>query len=172
MNNTQRRKVNEEIYNHEFLSEKFEGDFLKGLLYRIRNYAGKPMRKLVESKGSNYLQVHIAPGITMSAHRILYNLYHGEYPKDQIDHWNTCKLDNSISNLVPTSQTENMRNLPVSAKNITGFSGIHLSPNGKSFKVQIGIGRGKRIYLGTFSTLEEACEVRWTAAKLHGYRNG
>jgi len=79
-----------------------------------------------------------------------------------IDHINGNGLDNRKSNLRICSHVDNCRNRKMSKRNKSGYRGVHKS--GNSWISQIGID-GKRVYLGSFATVEEAANAYDNAAK-------
>jgi len=67
---------------------------------------------------SGYVAVGFA-GMTKSAHRLVWEAFHGEIPSGmEIDHINTNKQDNSISNLRIATHKDNCNN-PLSIENYT-----------------------------------------------------
>ncbi len=90
------------------------------------------------------------------AHRIVWVLTEGVWPKEWIDHINRDRLDNRRSNLRDTSTSENQANTKMRSNNASGFRGVSTSstPDGK-WRANICI-RGNRRYLGRFETKEAA----------------
>jgi hypothetical protein len=128
-------------------------------------WAGKPAFTNKEAKG--YLVGKI-DGDTFKAHRIAWAIYHGEEPKEQIDHVNGIRTDNRICNLRVVSNQENCRNKSMNAKNTSGVCGVVWSKKTQKWVAQIGIS-GRYFNLGYFHTLEEAAEARAMAAAQNGY---
>ena len=97
----------------------------------------------------------------------------GKWPAAEVDHRNTNTKDNAYANLREASHAQNMQNRPVNASSTTGFKGVRFqrSAHGNRcgyYVAQIGIG-GKRVYLGSRKTAEEAHKLYVeAAAKLHG----
>lgn len=88
------------------------------------------------------------PNKTVHLHHFVLN-YDGD---KEIDHINHNGLDNRKKNLRETSHQTNMRNQR------NGRNGVRKTPNGK---YQIILTHNyKPMYLGTFDTYEEACELR------------
>lgn len=100
------------------------------------------------------------------AHRLIWALMTGEWPKGEIDHINGSKSDNRWSNLRPANRIENARNQTVTTKNHSGFKGV-------SFHTRVGRWRavieadGRHVHLGYFDTPEEASSVYKAAAEQH-----
>lgn len=120
-----------------------------------RNNAGK------EVGGRNYQGYRVVNvgGRPLMAHRVVWALTYGEWPKHQIDHINGDKTDNRICNLrdvPPKANAENRR-----IKNKHGLQGVR-NRNGK-WMTQIVI-NGKPTYLGTFPSAMDA-HLAYMAAK-------
>jgi hypothetical protein len=103
----------------------------------------------------------------MYAHRAAWAVYHGEWPKHCIDHINRDKTDNRIANLREMPKALNLQNKEKQSNNKTGYKGVYYCSRGlRHFKAQIGYG-GKRYFLGSYSTPEEAYRVYCEAARKH-----
>lgn len=113
-----------------------------------------------------YLIIGIC-GKRYSCHRLAWLCVHGEWPTRQIDHVNTNRSDNRISNLREATKQENMFNRGATVISLTGLKGV--SNKGKyGFQARIMVG-GKEHYLGLFSTAELAQAAYCAAAhSLHG----
>ena len=99
------------------------------------------------------------------AHRLAWYYVTGEWPEGEIDHKNRIPSDNRFANLHPCSRSQNEAN-SVRNTNTSGYRGVWLV-NGR-WKAAIKKD-GKRTYLGTFSTPEEASEnYQAAAARLFG----
>jgi hypothetical protein len=90
----------------------------------------------------------------LGAHRIVWALAHGEWPKQHIDHINRVRSDNRLVNLRDVSHTENMRNATRSVKSRTTLLGAYRGKRG-GFRSQINRA-GKITYLGSFPTEMDA----------------
>ena len=114
-----------------------------------------------------YIQISI-DGCLHRAHRLAWLYVTGESPPSEIDHINCVKNDNRISNLRLATRSENLQNqLRAKSNNNTGFLGV--SPNLWKFKAEIQVD-GKRRYIGTFPTPEEAHAAYLKAKRqLHPY---
>lgn len=108
---------------------------------------------------------------TFRAHRLIWMMQYGDWPKYQIDHIDGVRDNNKLSNLRDVSQKENGRNLSLSKLNRSGFAGVYKSktgPKGRTWRAQINVS-GKIIHLGTFYTLEEAAAARKAAEAEYGF---
>jgi len=102
-------------------------------------------------------------GKTYKEHRVVWFLYYGEWPKNEIDHIDLNKANNAISNLRECTRSQNLANRKTVNK--LGFKGVQKTPYGK-YQAKIKKG-GKLIYLGTYETPEEASIAYGEAATKH-----
>lgn len=98
------------------------------------------------------------------AHRLAFLYMTGEWPKHQIDHINRVTHDNRWVNLREATHAQNIRNSKIKSTNTAGFKGIR--KNNKGWIARIWV-NGKRLYLGQFSSREEAHTSYVTAAIEH-----
>lgn len=102
------------------------------------------------------------------AHRLLWLLYSGRWPDDQIDHINGDKADNRIANLRAVPQSENNKNKPVPTNNTSGVIGVHRYRKNGYWQAEITV-NGKARYLGRFRSIEEAAAARKAAEIEFGF---
>lgn len=88
-----------------------------------------------------------------AAHRLAWLYVTGEWPVDQIDHWDLIKDNNRWLNLRECSNRENQFNQNVRIDNLLGVRNI--SKRKGKFMVRFQY-NGKHRSFGTFSSLEEA----------------
>jgi len=103
--------------------------------------------------GKGYKQITVM-GRKIYVHRVVFFLYHGHWPADQIDHINRDNTDNRIENLRECSRPENHRN----RANTRGRSlprNVWLDKSTGKFIVGVTMFY-KRIRIGTFASLEAA----------------
>lgn len=93
---------------------------------------------------------------TILMHRIITGIHNVDSPvRYVVDHINGDKLDNRRENLRVVTVAQNLWNIHHGSKrNRTGCRGVSKTKIGK-YKALI-TANGKRVYLGTFNTLEEA----------------
>ena len=101
-----------------------------------------------------YISINVG-GFSYLAHRLAWLYVYGNFPNNGMDHINSVKIDNRISNLRECTQAENMQNLKnPKAENKCGFLGVHKVRNHK-FRALIVCGSIRK-HLGYFRTPEEA----------------
>jgi HNH endonuclease len=110
-------------------------------------------------------------GRNYQASRLAFLWMTGEWPQGEVDHKNYNTLDNSWGNLRDATRSENQRNRGVRKDTSTGFKGVRFqrSAHGNRcgyYVAQIGV-NGKRVYLGSFKTAEEAAAAYAKAAIEH-----
>ncbi len=105
-------------------------------------------------------------GRRYKAHRLAVLYMTGCWPSDEVDHINRNPSDNRWSNLRLVTSDENKLNRGAHKNNKVGVKGV--SRNHKKWQAQIKHD-GKRFYLGSFDTIEEAdAAYRLAAQKHHG----
>jgi hypothetical protein len=104
--------------------------------------------------------------VTYKAHRLAWLYMIGEWPKIYVDHVNGIRDDNRWSNLREADPAQNTINSEPRFNKI-GLTGVSVSSK-NSFKASIKI-NGRSVYLGNFSTAQEAHEAFKRAAEsYHG----
>lgn len=107
---------------------------------------------------SGYLRVKF-DGKHYPIHRLAWYLYHGTWPKGQIDHINRDKLDNRIENLRDVSSRAN-------SQNTNSFNYGSIFYKGK-WRVGYMVGN-KKIHVGSFDDEQQAREAYLSAIEQLG----
>lgn len=110
-------------------------------------------------------QAAVSRGATVNGKRkrlIMSRVIMGQPKEFQVDHINRNRLDNRRSNLRICTRAQNKANTEPQKNNTSGFKGI--SWNIDKWRADIYI-KGKRIYLGRYSSKEKAAEMYNKAAK-------
>lgn len=104
-------------------------------------------------------------GRNYKAHRVIWLLITGAWPRYEIDHRDGDQSNNRWRNLRDVPHRVNIENRrgPTRA-NPHGLAGVTM--NHRRFMAQIKVD-GKRMYLGTFDTAEQAHAVYLEAKRLH-----
>lgn len=105
---------------------------------------------------------------TFYAHRVIWAIFYGEWPEQQIDHINHNRADNRIVNLRLASHTQNMRNQPMKKNNTSGVTGVSWDVSSKKWQATIRA-EGRRIHLGHFCEKQAAVDARLNAEKTWDY---
>lgn len=148
------------------LQEVLDYDAEAGLLkWRVRTSPrAAPGAVAGTIKADGYRHIGI-DGKSYMAHQLVWFHVKGEPPEDELDFINGDGSDTRIENLRPASRAENTWNAR-RPKNTTGYRGVYKFHNRYNAKIRH---QGKKIFLGTFATAEEAYEAYCKKAKeLHG----
>lgn len=125
-------------------------------------YAGKEAGS--KMKGRGYIEIWIL-GRRLLAHRVAWFLYYGVWPEKELDHINHIVYDNRIENLREVCRTINSRNQSLYKTNTSGICGVRFNKSRSKWEATIGIGGGKRKFLGRFKHKEDAINARLSAEK-------
>jgi hypothetical protein len=142
---------------HNYLTNDDETGFLhRKFKYHNNVVAGKRADRACNNKKQEHLDVTLC-GRNYPAHRIIWLMHYGEFPKGHIDHIDHDECNNRLYNLRNVSQAENNRNNSMRRDNTTGVTGVNISKvNGnKKFMAEIIDVLGKR-HRKSFYTLDEA----------------
>lgn len=96
-------------------------------------------------------------GVKLLAHRVVWALHHGSWPKQWLDHINNDRTDNRIENLREVDAVLSNHNREF--KQPFGYRGVSMHPLSSRYKAMV-YKDGKQYYLGTFDTAEEAARER------------
>jgi len=133
--------------------------------------AGKNTRGIGTIAGylhpSGYRYIKIGQ-VRFSCQRLAWLFHTGQWPKENIDHINTVRSDNRISNLREATNSQNNFNSPMKPNNTTGFKGVSWSKRDKKYRAQISA-NGQRRLIGVFDDPQDAAHAyNMAAARLHG----
>lgn len=103
--------------------------------------------------------------VNLLAHRVAWALHYGVWPEGEVDHINGDRTDNRISNLRVVSTRDNARNKRMSARNVTGVSGVYWHKAAGMWCVSIN----KNDRVGYFREFADAVNARKEAELTHGY---
>ena len=139
------------------LSELLDYDQNSGVLTwkQHRPNGSKAMSRAGSVSKHNCLRVVGIDGAIYAEHRVIWAIVHGSWPTMQIDHINGEEADNRLVNLREVSgamNCQNKRRAPsTSSHGVLGASKSSVN----SWRAQIKV-NGKKLYLGSFKTSEEA----------------
>jgi hypothetical protein len=151
------------------LKELFDYDALTGDLINRKQRGNSPAGKAAYRVMWNGYKRITVEYKQYAAHRLIWMLHYGEFPKHDIDHINGIRGDNRIENLREATRSQNMQNeKKARSPNKVGLLGV--CAHGSNYRAQITID-GKCVRLGTHKTPEKAHEAYLQAKKaLHPYQ--
>lgn len=161
--------ITQERIRYLFTYDPIDGSFVRRKRTANMSKVGEKAGS-VNSKGYIVMKVD---GKAYKAHRLAWLWWHGEWPKDQIDHINGDKQDNRIDNLRVVSNSENCQNKIKPYKNSKIARGVRYDERPgrvKRYESRLTV-NGVRIFLGSFNTVEEAYEA-YISAKMRLHIRG
>jgi hypothetical protein len=127
-----------------------------------KRFAGKEAGNKMKPAG--YVQVQV-DGVNYRAHRLIWYMQTGSWPKGDIDHINGVRDDNRWENLRDVDRMTNLRNMRQRINPVSGVSKGGRSSNWRAY-IQI---EGKYVHLGVFDCYCEAVKARKKAEKHYGF---
>ena len=116
-----------------------------------------------------YRQISI-DGVLYFAHRLAFLHMTGEWPSFDVDHRNGHRSDNRWCNIRPADRSENNQNLGMRSDNSSGYKGVWFNKSNGKWSAMISH-RGKRRFLGNFSSAEDAYAAYLAAkSQLHEFQ--
>ena len=115
-------------------------------------------------KASNgYVAVSIA-GKKEYVHRVIWAMFYGYAPKEDIDHINGNRCDNRLENLREASRSKNLQNVKVArvSNKSSGILGVSRNHNGWRARITLD---GVEKSLGTYAIAQDASEAYITAKR-------
>ena len=106
-------------------------------------------------------------GKSYLSHRMSFLYVYGYIPKE-VDHIDHDRSNNKIENLRGCDRLSNGKNLKKKNTNTSGFTGVRFNKRQGKYVARI-YHKGKEIFLGYYSTIEEAVNVRAKANNSYGY---
>lgn len=107
---------------------------------------------------NGYLIIKVG-GRYLPQHRVAWKLMTGEWPQAEVDHINRNRADNRWCNLREASKAQNAQNRAVHSNNRLKVRGVRQRKSDGLFEPRI-MNKGKAVYLGVYSTIEEAMAAR------------
>jgi len=135
-----------------------------GEFIRIKPLKGRRVGQAMGSKRwDGYVRIRIDQR-TYYGHRLAWFWAHNEWPPEEIDHIDGNPSNNRLSNLRAVSRAVNQENIRKPPRhNTTKLLGASRAAGGK-FMAALMV-RKRQVYLGTFSTAEEAHAAYLTAKR-------
>lgn len=127
---------------------------------------GAPKGALVGTRTSEgYTQIEINYRL-YRAHRVIWLMMTGMWPKHHVDHINGVRADNRWKNLREATPLQNSRNRVTSKKTGSGRVGVSFIKSDAKWHAYIGIDN-RTINLGRFTEIEDAVAARVEAERVH-----
>lgn len=117
--------------------------------------------------GKGYLRGGVL-GVDCFAHRVAWAILHGSWPTGEIDHIDHNKKNNRADNLRDVTGLENSHNCSRSIANKSGYTGVVWNAQADKWQANITV-KGKQIYLGIYSHMEDAIKARAVAERNYGF---
>jgi hypothetical protein len=128
-------------------------------------YAGKEAFISIDENGYKRGKLF---GVSCKAHRAVWAICTGEWPKGHIDHIDGDTGNNRIGNLRNVTRPENMKNMKLMKSNKSGVMGVSWSSRDKVWKAAIGVDN-RKIHLGNYKEFDDAVMARMRAEKEYGF---
>ena len=155
------------MVTQERLKEVLDYDSETGIFTRYKMHLNGDRRTVGEVAGwanpSGYIKISI-DNKSYSAHRLAWLFVYGFMPQ-MIDHKNNISGDNRMSNLRESNKSTNAMNQKKTNGCSSKFKGVTFMKRDKNWQARIGL-NGKRIYLGSFDTEEEAHKAYCSGGKI------
>lgn len=103
------------------------------------------------SDGYRYIKIN---GTQYLTHRIIFFMFNGYVP-EYIDHKNTVRGDNDISNLRECTASENQHNKALNKNNKSGIKGVYWHKQRQKWHARLWF-KGEVVFSKLFSCLDEA----------------
>ena len=139
--------------------------------WRVTRGSRAPAGKIAGTvrKKDGYRQINVDGHIYL-AHRLAWFYVYESWPDGDIDHENTNKIDNRISNLREATESQNGANRTKSKKlgrvYTSKYKGVHWNKVVRKWHTSVMVQR-KKIDLGYFETEESAYQAYCAASKCH-----
>lgn len=130
-----------------------------------KRYANKPA---FTAKGTHGYFAGAILKHQLTAHRVIWLLHFGYWPKGEIDHIDGDRGNNRISNLRTVDRLGNCQNLAKRRNNTSGTTGVTWMKRQKYWRASIGQKR-KHIIIGMFEHKSDAIEARKAAELKYGF---
>ena len=128
-------------------------------------WSGKPALNSIDSYGYRSGTIFDR---SYRAHRVVFALHHGAWPKKHIDHINGDRADNRPINLREATPAENQRNQTNLRCGNSGHVGVNYHKQTGKWVAKIGV-RGAAVNLGIFSDKRDAISARVQAERDYGF---
>ncbi len=137
-----------------WLRENLRYDPSTGYLWWILPGCKRSLTRPVGHLGQGYVEFRLG-GTQFKAHRVIWALVTGEWPREQIDHKNMNRSDNRWCNLREATFAQNRQNRRCYRNSSCGLKGVTWHKGEKKWRAQIQVNKKRRI-IGRYDTPEKA----------------
>lgn len=116
--------------------------------------------------GGGYVRMKI-DGHEYYAHRMAHLYMTGEMP-DEVDHEDHVRDNNRWENIIPSSRSENGKNVSMRSINTSGVTGVLWDRNARKWRAYITVNRDHK-HIGLFESIEDATVARKAADIKYGF---
>lgn len=142
---------------------------ISGLFRWNEKGSGRKLDRLAGGLSNGYLSILIDLK-PYYAHRLAWLYMTGNWPKNQIDHKDHDKTNNSFSNLRDVKPQQNSKNMVRNKNNKSGATGISWHKPTSKWRVEIHVD-GKSNHLGLFDNPLDALAARRSAENKYNFYN-
>jgi len=168
MQKVKRNELSQELLKEYLSYDEYTGDFtwIKNN-HPYKNRVGTIAGSV--SKRDSHIELRFF-GTLYRAHILAWFYVHGVYPEYDLDHEDHNEQNNRIGNLRDVPKKTNNKNQSKRNDNTTGVVGVWVNKQRKfrKFMAEIMVDK-KKISLGSFLTIEEACKARKLAETKYGF---
>jgi hypothetical protein len=119
-------------------------------------FAGKEAFRTKHNRGYLFGEVD---NIQLLAHRVVWALYYGQWPSDEIDHINRVRADNRIENLRAVSHAENTKNISKRNGSTSSYLGVSWDNSRGAWSARV-THNGRQLSAGRFDDEIQAAKAR------------
>jgi hypothetical protein len=142
----------------------FDYDAVEGVLVnKVRRGSHPAGERLTSVAKNGYIRL-VVRGHEYLAHRVIWLLCNGDWPKDELDHIDRNKSNNRLANLRECTTAENHQNQDMtSRKGTSRYIGVCKPTHRENWRAQIVVNK-RQVYLG-MHRCETAAYVAYCRAK-------
>jgi len=141
-------------------------DVETGLIYRRINSGSRGKADALAGsfhKASGYIIIGI-DGVKYRAHLLVWLMLYGEWRPREIDHKDQSRSNNRPDNLRIATESQQRQNMSLRCDNTSGHRGVGFQAGKHTAELWV---EGRKIWLGRYTTKEEAAEVARAARLKH-----
>ena len=147
--------------------ELLDYDARTGILRWRVNRGGKARANSIAGRRTDHGHVQVGiDGRPYYAHRVIFLMVTGAWPKHEVDHVNGIAWDNRWTNLRDATHIQNTHNRRIQRNNKSGYSGVSFHKRSQKWQASIRV-NGRDLSLGLHAAPELAAAAYARAAAIH-----